>query len=62
MQNLPHAFLWKAPFLDFIIEKGSEEQIVRYVALEERVINALDNDKMKNITKEFFAKYRSKLN
>ena len=62
VQNLPHAFLWKAPFLDFIIEKGSEEQIVRYVALEERVINALDNDKMKNITKEFFAKYRSKLN
>ena len=48
--------------LDFIIEKGSEEQIARYVALEERMINALDNDKMKNITKEFFAKYRSKLN
>ena len=62
VQNLPHAFLWKAPFLDFIIEKGSEEQIARYVALEERMINALDNDKMKNITKEFFAKYRSKLN
>lgn len=59
VQDLPRAFLWQAPFLDFIVEKGNKKQIERYVALENRMLEVLDNEKLKKVVKDTFVRYRS---
>ena len=52
-------FLWQTPFLDFIVEKGNKKQIERYVSLENRMLEVLDNEKLKKVVKDTFARYRS---
>ena len=47
LRNLPRAFLWQAPFLDFIAKEGSRKQVDRYIALENEMVEAMDNESLK---------------
>ncbi|MCQ4872973.1 thioredoxin family protein [Butyricimonas paravirosa] len=62
VRDLPRPFLWQVPFLDFILGKGNKQQVARYMALENKMIEAMDNETMKKAVKETFIKYRSAQN
>ena len=62
LRNLPRAFLWQAPFLDFIAKEGSRKQVDRYIALENEMVEAMDNESLKKAVKEAFVKYDSMQN
>ena len=59
LRDLPRAFLWQAPFLDFIVKEGSRKQVDRYIGMENEMVEAMDNEPLKKAVKETFAKYRS---
>lgn len=59
LRALPRAFLWQAPFLDFIVKEGSRKQVDRYIGMENEMVEAMDNEPLKKAVKETFAKYRS---
>lgn len=59
LRDLPRAFLWQAPFLDFILKEGTRKQVDRYIGMENEMVEAMDNEPLKKTVKETFAKYRS---
>lgn len=59
LQDLPCPFLWQTPFFDFIIKEGNRKQVDRYLALESKMVEAMDSETMKKAVKKTFVKYRS---
>lgn len=62
MKELPGMFLWNIPFrLNFIAESGTPQQLERYIGLEPRLLELLDNPQIKKLAAESFEQFRSVL-